>query len=169
MTIRSFQRTGVVVVILAPGYTTPVSAKIAKANSDMRATDIEVSAARRGGGHAGAAKANRAGARTSAARSGEAKNVNRRGNANRNANVNRNRNTNRNVNRNVSRNVNVVRPVRPLVARPYYGTIVGGVALGTVIAVTAAGAAPAPPAANMCWFWSDANQMNGYWDYCQAP
>jgi hypothetical protein len=91
------------------------------------------------------------------------------------ANVNRNRNVS--VNRNVNRNVNVhgrvgvvgVRPVRGWVRRPYYGTIVGGVALGTVIAVTAVGAAPVAPTANMCWFWADASQMRGYWDYCVAP
>jgi hypothetical protein len=62
-----------------------------------------------------------------------------------------------------------VRPVRGWVRRPYYGTIVGGVALGTIIAVTAVGAAPVAPAANMCWFWADASQMRGYWDYCVAP
>jgi hypothetical protein len=67
-------------------------------------------------------------------------------------------------------NVNVVgrRPVRGWVARPYYGTIVGGVALGTMIAVTA-GAVPVAPASNMCWFWADSAQVNGYWDYCVAP
>jgi hypothetical protein len=78
-----------------------------------------------------------------------------------------NRHTNVNVNRT---NVNVVgrRPVRGWAARPYYGTIVGGVALGTMIAVTA-GAAPVAPASNQCWFWADSTQVNGYWDYCVAP
>jgi hypothetical protein len=87
--------------------------------------------------------------------------------ARRNANVSVNRRTNVNVNRT---NVNVVgrRPVRGWVARPYYGTIVGGVALGTMIAVTAS-AVPAAPASNLCWFWADSAQVNGYWDYCVAP
>jgi hypothetical protein len=63
----------------------------------------------------------------------------------------------------------VARPVRPWVRRPYYGTIIGGVALGTVIAAAAAGVAPAAPGPNMCWFWSDASQTQGYWDYCTPP
>ena len=54
--------------------------------------------------------------------------------------------------------------VRPWVRRPYFGTIVGGVALGTLIAVTAAPVAPAP---NLCWYWADPSQTQGYWDYCQ--
>jgi hypothetical protein len=85
-------------------------------------------------------------------------------------NVNVNRRTNVNVNRGTNVNVNVARgPVRVWAPRPYYGTVVGGVALGTMIAVSAMGAAPAVPAPNMCWFWADAAQMSGYWDYCQAP
>lgn len=76
-------------------------------------------------------------------------------------NVNR---TNVNVRRT---NVNVVgRPVRAWGARPYYGTIVGGVALGTVIAVAAGNAAPAAPAPGLCWYWSDSSRTRGYWDYC---
>jgi len=92
-------------------------------------------------------------------------------NVNRNTNVNRsvNRNTNVNVKRTTNVNVNVRRPVRVWAPRPYYGAIVGGVALGTVIAVSAVGAVPAVPAPNMCWFWADSTQMSGYWDYCQAP
>ena len=71
---------------------------------------------------------------------------------------------------NVSRNVNVVRrPVRVWAPRPYYGAVIGGVALGTIITVAAVGAAPVAPAPNMCWFWADAAQMTGYWDYCRAP
>ena len=54
-----------------------------------------------------------------------------------------------NVNRNVDVNRNVA--VRPWVARPYYGTVVGGVALGTLIAVTAVPVAPAP---DLCWNWT---------------
>ena len=103
------------------------------------------------------------GARTSA-------NVNRRTNINVNQRTNVNVNKRTNINVNAGRNVNVVRrPVRVWAPRPYYGTIVGGVALGTMIAVTTMGAAPAVPAPNMCWFWTDSAQMSGYWDYCQAP
>jgi hypothetical protein len=63
----------------------------------------------------------------------------------------------------------VVRPVRSWTHRPYYGTVIGGVVLGTVIAATAAGVAPAAPGPNMCWFWADASQTQGYWDYCTPP
>jgi hypothetical protein len=47
----------------------------------------------------------------------------------------------------------VVRPavVRPWARRSYFGTVVAGVALGTLIAVTAA---PPPPAENLCWYWT---------------
>jgi hypothetical protein len=132
---------------------------------------IEVRGGRGGGG--GAARAG--GGRASVARAGGGRaTVGRGGSVNR-TNFAARRSTNSNVNRranvNVNRaNVNVVgrRPVRGWVARPYYGTIVGGVALGTMIAVTA-GAVPAAPASNLCWFWSDSAQVNGYWDYCVTP
>ena len=59
-------------------------------------------------------------------------------NVSKHTNVNVNKRTNVNVN--AGRNVNVVRrPVRAWGARPYYGTIVGGVALGSFIAVSAMG------------------------------
>jgi hypothetical protein len=83
------------------------------------------------------------------------------GNINRGGNVNRNVNRNVNVNRHVGVGGGAV---RPWVRRPYFGTIVGGVALGTLIAVTVAPAAPAP---NLCWYWVDPSQTQGYWDYCQ--
>jgi hypothetical protein len=49
--------------------------------------------------------------------------------------------------------------------KPYYGNVIAGVALGTFIA-TAAGAAPPPPAANLCWYWTSPARNRGYWDYC---
>ena len=58
----------------------------------------------------------------------------------------------------------VARPYRPWVRRAYYGTVIGGVALGTLIAATAVPAAPAP---NLCWYWADPAQTQGYWDYCR--
>jgi hypothetical protein len=71
----------------------------------------------------------------------------------------------------VRRNVVVVRrPYRAWVARPYYGAaIIGGVALGTVIAVSAAHAVPVAPGPNACWYWSDPTETRGYWDYCTPP
>jgi hypothetical protein len=99
-------------------------------------------------------------------------------NVNRNANVNRNVNKNVNVNRNVNRNVNVnrniaavgvggvgvVRPVRPWVRLPYYGTVVAGVALGTIIVASTIPPAPSP---DLCWYWSSSSHHKGYWDYCK--
>jgi hypothetical protein len=55
---------------------------------------------------------------------------------------------------------------RPWYRRPYYGTIIGGVALGTIIGVTAYGLAPRPPRPDLCWYWADEGQSRGYWDYC---
>ena len=58
------------------------------------------------------------------------------------------------------------RPVRPWIQRPYYGTIIGGVALGALLAATAYGVIPTAPADGLCWFWADDNLVQGYWDYC---
>jgi len=55
---------------------------------------------------------------------------------------------------------------RPWVRRPYYGTIVAGVALGTLITVAAIGAVPPRPAPDLCWYWADPYGRRGYWDYC---
>jgi hypothetical protein len=63
-----------------------------------------------------------------------------------------------------ARGVAVVRPVRPWVRRPYYGAIIGGVALGTIIAATTV---PAAPSSEVCWYWSNSSHTRGYWDYCQ--
>ena len=53
--------------------------------------------------------------------------------------------------------------VRPWVAAPYYGAVVAGVTLGTLIAVTTP---PPPPSPALCWFWSSPAHTQGYWDYC---
>ena len=52
---------------------------------------------------------------------------------------------------------------RPWVAAPYYGAVVAGVALGSVIAATTP---PPPPSPALCWFWSSPAHNQGYWDYC---
>jgi hypothetical protein len=105
--------------------------------------------------------------------------VNRNVQTNKNVHVNRNANVNRNVKVNnktvVNRKVVVkktvyVKPYRAWGYRPYYGTIIGGVALGTVIGVSAAYAAPVVrPAPNLCWYWADPAGYRGYWDYCTLP
>ena len=55
---------------------------------------------------------------------------------------------------------------RPWAPRPYYGTIIAGVALGTLITVAAVGAVPPRPRPDLCWYWADPNGYSGYWDYC---
>lgn len=55
---------------------------------------------------------------------------------------------------------------RPWYRRPYYGTIIGGIALGTIVAATAYGLAPPRPRPDLCWYWADEFQSRGYWDYC---
>jgi hypothetical protein len=55
---------------------------------------------------------------------------------------------------------------RPWARRPYYGTIIAGVALGTLITVAAVGAVPPRPAPYLCWYWADPYHYRGYWDYC---
>jgi hypothetical protein len=109
--------------------------------------------------------ARRGGARTA--------NVGRTGGVNRNINGNVNRNINRNVNRNVNINRNIARvgvggvavgAVRPWVRRPYFGTVVAGVTLGTIIAATTI---PPAPSSGLCWYWSNSSRSRGYWDYCQ--
>jgi hypothetical protein len=68
---------------------------------------------------------------------------------------------------NVTINRNVyVRGVRPWVSRPWFGTAVAGVTLGTIIAVSAV---PPAPADNLCWFWTDSLENRGYWDWCVPP
>ena len=63
-----------------------------------------------------------------------------------------------------NKNVVVVRPYRHWNKRNYYGTVIGGVALGTILGAAAYSAvAPAP---NLCWYWADPTMTQGYWDYC---
>jgi hypothetical protein len=96
--------------------------------------------------------------------------VTRNKNVNRNANVTRNRNVNRNHNVTRNRNVNVnvnrlarVGVTRPWVRRAYFGTVVAGVTLGTIVAASAIPTAPSP---DLCWYWTDSSESQGYWDYC---
>jgi hypothetical protein len=54
--------------------------------------------------------------------------------------------------------------------RPYYGRIIGGVAIGTILAASAYYAyAVEPPAPGLCWLWVDEEETQGYWDYCVDP
>jgi hypothetical protein len=55
------------------------------------------------------------------------------------------------------------RPYRAWVRRPYYGRVIAGVTLGTIIAVSAI---PAAPSSEVCWYWANSSKTRGYWDYC---
>ena len=83
--------------------------------------------------------------------------------------VGKDKNWNKSYNKNwnkhyYNKKVVVVRPYRKWNRRPYYGTVIGGVALGTILGAAAySAAAPAP---NTCWYWADPSMTRGYWDYC---
>jgi len=55
---------------------------------------------------------------------------------------------------------------RPWGRRPYYGRVVAGVVLGTIVTVAAVGMIPRRPAPDLCWYWVDPYRSRGYWDYC---
>jgi hypothetical protein len=63
-----------------------------------------------------------------------------------------------------AKSTEVVRPVRPWVRQPYYGSVFDGVTLGAIIAATAV---PTSPSFDLCWYWSNSSQTRGYWDFCQ--
>jgi hypothetical protein len=50
--------------------------------------------------------------------------------------------------------------------RPHYGTIIGGIALGALLAGSAYAYAERPPGPGLCWYWADRYQRQGFWDYC---
>jgi hypothetical protein len=91
----------------------------------------------------------------------------RRTTVRRNTNVRVNRNTNIRVRRATTVRV-ARRPVRRWVRHPYYGRRVAGVALGTIIVVSAR-AVPLVPRSDLCWYWSNSSMTRGYWDYCVEP
>jgi len=80
------------------------------------------------------------------------------------ADKNKNKNWNKHNKNWNHKNVVVVRPYRHWNKRPYYGTVIGGVALGTVLGAAAYNAAA--PAPNLCWYWANPAMTQGYWDYC---
>ena len=53
--------------------------------------------------------------------------------------------------------------VRRWYRRPYYGSVVAGVVLGTIIV---ASTVPRAPSSDLCWYWTNSSQTRGYWDYC---
>jgi hypothetical protein len=80
-----------------------------------------------------------------------------------NKNWNNSKNWN-NKNWNNNKKVVVVRPYRHWNKKAYYGRVIGGVAIGTILGAAAYSAmAPAP---GLCWYWADPAQTQGYWDYC---
>jgi hypothetical protein len=65
----------------------------------------------------------------------------------------------------------VVRPYRAWTHRPYYGAVIAGVTIGTVIAVSTPRVVPVLSVADprLCWYWADPAEVRGYWDYCAPP
>ena len=63
-----------------------------------------------------------------------------------------------------AKSTEVVRPVRPWVRQPYYGSVFDGITLGAIVAATAV---PTSPSFDLCWYWSSSAQTRGYWDFCQ--
>ena len=63
-----------------------------------------------------------------------------------------------------AKSTEVVRPVRPWVRQPYYGSVFDGVTLGAIVAATTV---PTSPSFDLCWYWSNSSQTRGYWDFCQ--
>jgi hypothetical protein len=47
------------------------------------------------------------------------------------------------------------------------GAIAAGAAIGMVGAATAAAWAGPAPGPNMCWYYTDPSQRQGFWDYCK--
>ena len=82
---------------------------------------------------------------------------------NKNIKVNENIKVHKNikVNKNVYVSKNVY--VKNWSRKPYYGNVIAGVALGTILATTIVRVAPAP---NLCWYWTNTSHNRGYWDYC---
>jgi hypothetical protein len=56
--------------------------------------------------------------------------------------------------------------VRSWHRRPYYGNVIGGVALGTILGVAIAGSVPRARSSDLCWYWTNPARTHGYWDYC---
>lgn len=69
---------------------------------------------------------------------------------------------------NVARRTAVVGPHGGVASRTVVrgGAIAAGAAIGFVTAATAAAWAGAPPAPNDCWYYTDPDRTQGYWDAC---
>ena len=51
----------------------------------------------------------------------------------------------------------------------YYGRIIGGVVIGSILAASAFYAYSSPPEDGLCWYWTNSSRERGYWDYCEPP
>jgi hypothetical protein len=131
-------------------------------NANARNIDGENSSARHTNARNNNARNNNA--RNNNTRNTDARNPNGKSTSVNNTNINNTNVRNTNVNRGGAGSVAVVSPVRPWVPKPYYGTVVAGVTLGTLIVATTI---PLAPASDLCWYWSNSSQTRGYWDYCQ--
>ena len=59
--------------------------------------------------------------------------------------------------------------VKPHKKHNYYGTVIAGVVLGSILAASAYYAYTAPPSPDLCWYWTSPAKVRGYWDYCDPP
>ena len=78
-----------------------------------------------------------------------------------------NRHVSRNVNRNVNRSGHWGNWARPGgYWWPAGGAVAAGAALGFISAAAAASWAGAAPGPNLCWYYTNPSQQQGYWDAC---
>lgn len=59
--------------------------------------------------------------------------------------------------------------VKPHKKHKYYGRLIGGVVLGTILAASVFYAYDLPPEEGLCWYWVNSDRERGYWDYCEPP
>jgi hypothetical protein len=165
--MKVFAATSLVLALGAFGVTqvtaVPISPGVMKQQQSSESRLVEQ--VRRGGG----GRAARSARVTRSTRVSRGRPATRRTNVRTTRTTNVRRRANGSVNRRTNVNRRVVRPVRPWVRRPYYGRVVAGVALGSVIWATSAGIVPAAPGPNLCWYWSNDSKTRGYWDYCTPP
>lgn len=55
---------------------------------------------------------------------------------------------------------------RPWRKRRHYGSLLGGIVLGAIIAGAARHAYRPDYDDDLCWYWTSPYRTHGYWDYC---
>lgn len=93
------------------------------------------------------------------------KKTNKKGKVTKKTTVKKKTTVRKNNNNRYNVKVRVNRPYRAWNRRPYYGRVVAGVTVGTVLVVSAS-RVPVQPDPDLCWYWSNNAMTRGYWDYC---